>query len=265
MPAERFDIIFSGELLEGQEPEKVRRRVGRMLKASDAQLERLFSGKPAVIKKGADIDTAGKYRLAFRQAGALIMIRPSAASAQGQQAAVAAPQKKQTAVSASPNQQNVAAQPPPPAMTLAPPNTGSLEGFAPKFEPAPLPDISAMDIDSPGVVLDETPAPPPARIDTGDLDVVQEQEWTLEDCSPPPAAPLQVDIDDLDFAALDDTSHIPPEPPPQPLPNIDALDLAAQDDTSHIPPEPPPAPLPDTSGMTLEKVEEETPKYAWEE
>jgi len=242
----------------------VRRRVGRMLKASDAQLDRLFCGKPAVIKKRADIDTAGKYRLAFRQAGALIMIRPSADSAQGKQAADSA-QGKQAAASAPPNKQHAAAQPPPPAMTLAPPNTGSLEGFAPKFEPAPLPDISAMDIDSPGVVLDETPAPPPARIDTGDLDVVEGQEWSPEDCSPPPAAPLQVDIDDLDFAAPDDTSHIPPEPPSQPLPNIDDLDLAAQDDTSHIPPEPPPAPLPDTSNMSLEEVEEEARKYAWEE
>jgi len=236
MPEERFDIIFAGELIEGQEPATARERVRRMFKASDAQLARLFSGKPVAIKKGVDMEAAGKYRLAFRQAGVLVRIHPSAPPAQG-----------------------VTAKAPPAPLTLLPANSGTLEDLAPKLEPGPLPDISDLAMSAPGMILDETPAPAPARIDTGELGLVEGKEWTLEDCQPPPLPLVLPDIDDLDFAPLDDRSHIPPEPPPVPLPDIDALQLAAPEDESHIPPEPPPVPLPDISGMELEEPAEEKP------
>jgi len=233
MPNERFDIIFAGELIEGEKPEAVRENLKRRFKSSDAELKRLFSGKPVAIKKGADIETAGKYRLAFRKAGALVRIRPSSAATKGKAAKAASI-----------------------PLTLLPINTGSLEEFAPKLEPGPLPDISGMGISTPGAILDETPPPPPARIDTGGLDVVK-GDWSLEDCHTPPLPQAIPNIDDLEFAAPDDTSHIPPEPPAAPLPDIAALGLAAPEDESHIPPRPPAAPLPDISSMTLEEREEE--------
>lgn len=233
MPEERFDIIFAGELIEGRDPAAARERIRRMFKASDAQLERLFSGQPVAIKKGVDMEAAAKYRLAFRQAGALIRVRSGAAPSRGEKAEAR-----------------------PAAMTLLPANSGSLEEFAPRLEPEPLPDISDLDMSAPGAALDETPAPAPARIDTGELDLVEGREWTLEDCRPPPPPRVMPDIDDLDFAPLDDTSHIPPQPPPGPLPDTDDLELAAPEDESHIPPRPPPVPLQDTTGMELEEPEQ---------
>lgn len=209
MPEQRFDIIFSGELIEGQDPALVRERVRRIFKASDAQLEQLFSGTPVTIKKGASIEAAGKYRLAFRQAGALIQIRPSAAPSVTE-----------------------GAKAPTSAMTLLPANTGSLEEFAPKLEPEPLPDISALDISAAGTVLDETPDPPPARIDTSALGLVEGWDWSLEDCQPPPLPQVMPDIDDLDFAPPDDESHIPPEPPPAPLPDISDMALEENEEVS---------------------------------
>lgn len=236
MPEERFDIIFAGELTEGQRSAAARERVQRMFKASDAQLERLFSGKPMVIKKGVDMETAAKYRLAFRQVGALIRIRPSASPVQG-----------------------VTAKAPPAPLTLLPANSGSLEGLAPKLKPEPLPDISELAMSAPGAVLDETPAAVPTWIDTGELGLVEGKEWTLEDCQPPPLPLVMPDIDDLEFAPPDDLSHIPPEPPAPPLPDIGALKLATPEDESHIPPDPPPIPLPDISGMELAEPAAEEP------
>ena len=231
MPEERFDIVFAGELIKGADPAKARKQVQQIFKISDTQLKRLFSGKPVTIKKGVGMESAVKYRLAFRRAGALIQIRPSAAPSSGK---------------LLDNPTN---------WQLLPPNSGSLAQFAPKLNPKPLPDISSMTTSAPGATLDETPEPPPARIDTGALGLM-EGEWSLEDCQPPPLPQVEPNIDHLGFAAPGDTSHIPEEPPAPPPPEISAMDFAARDDTSHIPPEPPAAPLPDISSMTLEEPEE---------
>lgn len=205
MPTKRFDILFSGKLIDGQDPVVARERLRRLFKASDAHIDRLFSGKPVVVKKGVDIETAGKYRLAFRQAGALLDIRTSADAAQQPEPAATVPEAS--------------------GMTLAPPNTGSLEEFAPKLEPVTLPDISSLDMSAAGAALDEAPTPAPPHIDTGGLSMVESRDWTLDDCQPPPLPEVLPDIDDLELAAPDDESHIPPEPPPLPLPDISAMRL----------------------------------------
>ena len=210
MPAKSFDIIFSAKLIDGHDPAKVRDRLRQLFKASDAHIDLMFSGKTVVVKKGVDIETAGKYRLVFRQAGALLDIRPSDVGASQPEPV---PDTAKT-----------------PDLTLAPANTGSLEEFAPKLQPASLPDISEIDMSAAGAVLDETPAPAPAHVDTSDLSMVENAEWTLEDCQPPPLPQVVPNIDDLELAAADDESHIPPDPPPLPLPDISGMTLEAQED-----------------------------------
>ena len=100
-----YDIYFSGEVLEGQDPALVRQRIGRMFKAQDAALDRPFSGTPVRIKAGLGQETAIKFRVAFRDAGATVDIRRA-----GQPPAAApAPAEKP------------AAPPPRPAAPAAPP------------------------------------------------------------------------------------------------------------------------------------------------
>ena len=236
MPADRFDVVFRGQLMEGQDPAQVRAKVGRLFKANEAQLQRLFSGKPVSIKQGVDVETASRYRQAFRQAGALVEIRASR-QAEAQRAAADADKKT--------------------GFSLAAANSGSLEDYAERPPPAPLPDISGLDLAAAGSDHETAPDLPPPAIATDGLDLVQDRDWTLEDCQPPPLPVLEPELDHLDLANLDDTSHIPPEPPPVPLPDIEDLDLAALDDTSHIPPEPPPAPLPDIDDLSLQPAEDE--------
>jgi len=214
MPEERFDIYFAGQLIDGQDPAEARAKVGQLFKAGEEQLRKLFCGKPVAVKKNVDLETASRYRLAFRKAGALVEIRPCAGAA-------ANPPGGET--------QQPAAQPQPapaaPGMTLLPANTGSLEDCAPPVKPEPIPDISGIGMAAPGVRMDDTPPPQPARIDTGDIDLVPGQDWSLEDCQPPPLPSVMPDLEGLDLAAPDDQSHIPPEPPPRPLPDISALTL----------------------------------------
>jgi len=223
MPAERFDVIFSGQLIEGQDPEQVRLKVGRMFKANEVQIKRLFSGKPVSIKQGVDIDTAGKYRLAFRKAGALVEIR-SSRKVPDTAKANATKQGKDT-----PDPKSGVAK-----LSLAPAGSGSLEAYAPKIEAAPLPDIDNLSLAKAGSHHESAPDTTPAAIEIGDLDLVNGQDWTLEDCRPPPLPVLEPDISALDLTALDDTSHIPPEQPPQPLPDISSLSLEPQPDPEDI-------------------------------
>ncbi|HEC16507.1 MAG TPA: hypothetical protein ENI99_08070 [Sedimenticola sp.] len=169
MSTERYDIFFSGQIMEGEDEAGVRKKIGAMFKASPEQLERLFSGKPVKIKSGVDLDKAVKYRVAFRDAGALVDIHPAASDAQ-----TAQPQPA-TAKSTKP-------APDTGAVTLLPPNTGSLIDCAPEIVAAPIPDISGISLAEPGATIDESEPPPPVDIDTEDLVLNPPRTGSLEDC-----------------------------------------------------------------------------------
>lgn len=184
MPCQTYDIIFSGQMLEGIDPEHARQQIGAIFKTNDNQLERLFSGKPVLIKSGVDDETATKYRVAFRQAGALIDIRPTPPSIDDTKATAAQTKQYQEATE---------------ELTLLPPNTGSLIDCARKVAPQPIPDIGYMTLASPGTIIDEAPDPEPADIDTGSLSLNPPNTGTLEDCKKE-AEPYPIpDISHLDL------------------------------------------------------------------
>ena len=76
MSDELFEVAFSGQIVDGANPEEVKARVGKMFKADDAKITTLFSGKRVVIKKNIDQTTATKYKAALFQAGAVGEIKP---------------------------------------------------------------------------------------------------------------------------------------------------------------------------------------------
>lgn len=164
MPAQTYDIFFSGRILEGASRDEVKARIGKLFNTSGDQLEQLFSGEPMKIKNAVDQETAIKYRVAFRNAGALVEIRST-------DAGTGKPQDAQPAEATADE-----------GMVLLPPNTGSLIDCATPVEPATIPDISDLSLASPGTVLDETPAPPAADIDTSELHLTPANTGTLEDC-----------------------------------------------------------------------------------
>lgn len=71
---EKFRLVFRGELLEGQHRAVVKRRLAERLKLDDAQIEKLFSGSPVVVKRDADQETAARYQSVFKQAGGLLRV-----------------------------------------------------------------------------------------------------------------------------------------------------------------------------------------------
>ncbi len=74
MAEKKYDLIFEGKVAEGQNRSAVAKNLMNLLKTDQDGVKRLFSGEPAVIKKGMDRETAMKYKQAVNKAGALCRI-----------------------------------------------------------------------------------------------------------------------------------------------------------------------------------------------
>lgn len=68
--SELFNVMFSGEISGRADPAAVRANVGKLFNASEAVLDKLFSGQPVAVKKMVDRATAMKVRAMMKQAGA---------------------------------------------------------------------------------------------------------------------------------------------------------------------------------------------------
>lgn len=224
--AEFFNVVFAGEIARGADPAAVKANVARLFKASDAMVEKLFSGQRIAVKKAVDQATAMKYRAVMKQAGAIAQIEeadeqgrplvpaqatpPPAAAARPQTmaervAALAAEQAKAEALKPKPD------APPPPAdvkrvetWRLFPP--GSLLSEI-RARPAPmLPDVSGISLAKEGSELLQpeerrqlAPAPVPLpdlaaiKLAPAGADLVKADEK-------PAVAPVQVDVSALSMA-----------------------------------------------------------------
>ncbi|MCW8882345.1 MAG: hypothetical protein OQK92_08495 [Sedimenticola sp.] len=169
MAVQRYDIFFSGKTIENADPETVKQKIARIFNASGDQLEHLFSGASVKIKNNIDQDTAIKYRVAFKEAGALIEIRS---------ADPVDPVKSETSNKPATTDPSKATA----AMSLLPPNTGSLIDCAPTIQPAVIPDTDYLTLANPGTVLDESSSPAPISIDTSEFTLTPANTGSLEDC-----------------------------------------------------------------------------------
>ena len=70
----RYNIYYAGTVLEGHDIASVRQQLGRLFKADDVTLDKLFSGQPQMIKRDCDKATALKYQEAMKKAGAKPLI-----------------------------------------------------------------------------------------------------------------------------------------------------------------------------------------------
>ena len=175
MAGARFDILFSGELLANVSPDEARRRLQQRFKLSDADANRLFDGHTHIVKHAVDTAATARYRGIFRDAGALIEVRPVAASPE------LFPSRSAKGSQAS--------------RTLDPDDGKDSTTSAPPSRQ------SAPPVRPPG---DDLP-----QIDTSHLSLVEGSDWTLEDCQPPPLPAKLPDTSHLELVKLapdDDTA-----------------------------------------------------------
>jgi uncharacterized protein YbjQ (UPF0145 family) len=75
-PETRYKVVFSGEIIAGQELETVKKRVAALYKVPVERCESMFSGHLVTVKDDLDYPTAQKYQKAFERAGAICRIEP---------------------------------------------------------------------------------------------------------------------------------------------------------------------------------------------
>ena len=71
MDIDRFNIVFTGELLKGLQIEVVKENFSKAFNISGMQLDALFQGKPVILKKNVDVDTGRQYQAQLKKFGML--------------------------------------------------------------------------------------------------------------------------------------------------------------------------------------------------
>jgi len=76
--AERpLQLVFSGQYLDGYDPQAVRRAVASALKLDEKRAAHLFSGKRVVVRRDVDVVAAYRYMARFALMGAVLRAEPS--------------------------------------------------------------------------------------------------------------------------------------------------------------------------------------------
>jgi hypothetical protein len=219
---EHFDILFAGECLDGHDPTGVRAALGKLFRADEATLDKLFSGKAQRIKRGVDETTARKYEKAMEAAGARAILRSSASDDSPAQAAQPASADAQ---SANPAAEGVSVAADPSSLSLAPAGSDVLRPEERRVETGAAPATDHLSVAPAGEDLGETQAAPvdvkpvpeydvaavgtdlsdgsneavPAAPDTSNLSL-SEGDLDLSDCTAPAAAPVAMNLDHLSVA-----------------------------------------------------------------
>ena len=68
----KYNLIFKGELVKSVDLETAKKNISQLFKVNGPKLDALFSGKSVTLKKGLDFETANKYRVAIKKAGARV-------------------------------------------------------------------------------------------------------------------------------------------------------------------------------------------------
>jgi hypothetical protein len=97
-----FQLIFKGECVADTDLAAARSSARQLFKANDAQLDRMFSGKPVVIRNQLDQATAEKYRALLQKHGMRSYVQTMAPAQAGPQAQPACSNLAPQSAAASP-------------------------------------------------------------------------------------------------------------------------------------------------------------------
>lgn len=207
-------VVFSGRLVEGADPERVQANLAALFKVDREKVAHLFSGKRCVIKKGIDRETAARYQAAMKKAGALATIVVPEAATPDESAAPATPEQSPSgdspagaeAVSATDSGSSGSISMAPPGATItaeqkvAPPEidvSGITLGHAgeplvehPTVE-SPEIDVSGISVAEAGAALGAEEALSPPEFDLSAISVSQPGE-ILANAEAPPAPSIDV-------------------------------------------------------------------------
>ncbi|MCR9278612.1 MAG: hypothetical protein NXH85_11610 [Pseudomonadaceae bacterium] len=182
--SDAYRLVFAGEILDGQHPAVVRKRLSEALKLSDSAADKLFSGQSVVVKRSVDRAAAAKLQQQFKQCGARLRVK-------------AIPQENAADTS------DVA---PASSQTQTPaPATGKAEVAPAAAQPEPTQaGSSQFDLAAVGADLSDAAGQtrPQADIDTSHLSVVAPSEVSSQVESAPTQETSSPDVSHIDVAPV---------------------------------------------------------------
>lgn len=180
----RFDVLFTGKLLDTTDVAHVQQRLRELFKLDQAGIDHLFSGQRVSVKRDVDQATAERFRAAFHQAGALAELVPLTVA-------------REDLIHFDDNDEG---------------NEDEDEAAGDHGESTSSPSTQDWSLAPAGAALEELSDQGPAQNpDTSKLSLIEGQDWSLEDCAPPPLAQPLPDIDDLRLEPLADSPARQPD------------------------------------------------------
>lgn len=138
----RYDIFFTGKLVEGTHQSKAIENAAKLFKLSTEDAGKLFTGKPQLLKRRVDKTDALKYKAALHQAGLLTAFKPS---------------NDEPAIT----RKSATNQPVEASLSLAPAGSDVLREDERRVFTSVDIDTSAIQLRSPFLAPEETYSPPP--------------------------------------------------------------------------------------------------------
>ncbi len=181
-----YDIFFTGQLVEGTDPEPAKQNLAKIFKTTPEAVAKLFTGKPKALKRGIDKPEALKYKAALHKAGLLVAFKAHQPTPPASPI-VDAPENSRTESTTELD------------WSLAPPGDDLLKAGERR-------EVTARDIDTSNIKMisafadiepETTTAPPPP--DTSHLSAAAVGEDLLVD-KPDDPPPLPLDLEGLSLA-----------------------------------------------------------------
>ena len=248
MTMAHYDLVFQGQIVDGTSLDEVKSNVARLFKADTAKIAALFSGKPIVIKKNLDTESAKKYLAVLKKAGAVIK--------------AVKVEEAETAEESNSNHINSGHL-----------NAGlsSLVNYnahastqAPQTESEPAAEVSTGGLQlapvNSGTLTQEKPVEAIEIPDISHLDMSDAQTGSLEEFA---AKTEPVELPNIENLTMSDADsgcmeEFTPYVEPAKIPDTSALNIAEQDDTplSDASSKPDAVEIPDISGLSMSEAQE---------
>ncbi len=173
--SEKYDVVFSGKMVPGADEQKIKNNAAKVFHASLEQLEKLFSGKPVILKGSLPQSDAETFQSKLKRIGLICDIRTKSqpgtvnpanpqsepTSTAPQETSEPPPQAPAEKIAQEPETESVSDG----AWSLAP--AGAVIGTLKSTEPPITPDISQFELASQeGYLVEADDTPPPEPPDT---------------------------------------------------------------------------------------------------
>ncbi|UTW44109.1 hypothetical protein KFE80_06740 [bacterium SCSIO 12696] len=158
-----LEIVFRGDIAPGHTMVEVRDNLRELFKADDAQLAKLFSGRPVVVRRNLDQTAALRYQQAMGKAGAVVEVR---------EAALATTSVGDTATAPAEQEDDISDEP----WTLFPVGANLLRPEERHQQPQVelnVADISVAPVGTDVLAAAERKQQPPVEVDTSHIDLEQ--------------------------------------------------------------------------------------------